>query len=56
MHSAESQDMVQWGPPLGLPLNDWFDCTEKRGQPTCPPLPPTDHPPPDVVTDLPHIH
>lgn len=34
------QEMIQWGPPLGLPLSDWFDCSDKRGQPTCPPLQP----------------
>lgn len=32
--------MIQWGPPLGQPLSDWFDCSRKRGQPTCPPLAP----------------
>jgi hypothetical protein len=42
-----TQDLVQWGPPLGLPVNDWFACTDKRGLPTCPPLPPADPPPPD---------
>lgn len=32
--------MRQWGPPLGLPIAPNFNCKGKRGQPTCPPLPP----------------
>lgn len=36
------QEMIQWGPPLGQPVSEWFDCTGKRGLPSCPPLPPNE--------------
>ena len=30
------EELIQWGPPLGPPLDEWYNCAGRRGQPFCP--------------------
>ncbi len=34
-----SEELVEWGPPLGPPLDEWYKCAGCRGQPFCPGIP-----------------
>ncbi len=32
-------ETIEWGPPLGPPLDEWYKCAGRRGQPFCPGIP-----------------
>ena len=34
-------ETIEWGPPLGPPLDEWYKCAGRRGQPFCPGIPST---------------